>query len=357
MRSFNVKTTALYLTSLSKLVYYTSTLKTTYYPGVKMLRFDECGNTDLLNIILANELKLDAYDRFDQTEINTPDRSPFNQNTPLLLTIKRGMIEVALHLMNKGAKVDLCDARGFYPIHYAAILREKKLIDAIIKNSPMGAEELKRANKKTVFYLQNNEFKPEYKTRDWDSAVDRGVENLVIDFTPDIVAKNIFVNDIPTDSLVLFDPAIADSRIFSTKEPIYSNLFWHVTDIVRNLNMEAQLLPDELQRIKGELLSRGNGDSPYMHNPPGVNELNFSDLIQGPQIFVAKRIFIAIRNRKPNQLTATSDNNLTEALVKSRHSMGFSLNPRLVSDTEDTALTPLLGTEKVKTSGCSCVIL
>lgn len=321
--------------------------------GVIMLSFDDLGNTDLLQKISLNELKLAEYDQYDLTEINTPDRSPLNGNTPLLFAIKRGMTKLAIYLIDKGAKVDLHDARGYFPIHYAAILRDIQLIEHIIKHSPIHKDEMKRTNQKTNFYFE--EFKPDYKTRDWESVEQRYQADKFIQFHPDVTAEKLLMSDISYDNLRVSDTVrvVADSRVFTTQNPLFSNLHWHIVDIVKNLNLEKELSEQEAQQIKTTLLEKTGGRSPYFRTPEDEKLLNFEDLHQFPQIFVAKQIFVTVRKRKDCQLDLILSSTRPVELFSERKQPGLFAHQNVLNEAKET--TPLIKKEDTKTP--CCVIL
>ncbi len=258
-------------------------------------------------------------------EINVIDSSPLNGNTPLILAIKCGMIDLAVYLLEHGARVDICDARGFFPIHYAAMLRNELMVQEIIRYSPeLKAEEIHRSNKKTAFYSAG--FVPTHQTSDWLFSIERQDERGdAIEFVPDITAETIFKEKAAEDCLSLpSNSPRSDCRAFKTKSFVYTNLHWHVVSIVNNLNLLSQLTPEEFKRIKSNWASEiANQGIPVFSQramidmfPNAINDVNFDVLPLSLAAFISKQVFIVTRNKLSNTLSV--DNRLDSSSSNTR---------------------------------------
>ena len=98
------------------------------------IRGDMHGNTLLHFAIAENHLAAAIYllTISNKLQLNERDTFPTSHSTPLILAAKTHATDVAMLLIGMGAQLDLTDYRGFTALHYAAIYRNNRLIDALI---------------------------------------------------------------------------------------------------------------------------------------------------------------------------------------------------------------------------------
>ena len=167
-------------------------------------------------ITLAIELESPLLSMADTTE--------FNQNTPLLLAIKKGNTRLALRLIRSLDKLSLdkVDANGFAAIHHAAIMRNNTVLQALAEK---GA----------------------------DLSVRVGSEQ--------VSAFDLYQREITEDNLAYplgLSPRVGShSAAYFTKNPLYTDLHWHILDIYRNQQREpdyrAVLVPRRIRVLANQV--------------------------------------------------------------------------------------------------------
>ncbi len=108
------------------------------------------------------------------------------RNTPLILAIKRGYIDLAIEIANKSINVNLCDESGNSALHYASVLRENRLIAILLDKGT----DISKKNRENV--TPGDLYSYEMRAVNIDHFEEiRNIRNLV-DENPNPKAKNWF---------------------------------------------------------------------------------------------------------------------------------------------------------------------
>ena len=178
-------------------------------------------NTKLLEAIAKNKLTIasqliDIIDDLEPVLLSAADRCRFNKNTPLLLAIKKGQTALALKLIEKleVATLNSQDVNGFAAIHHAAILRDNRVLRALIEK---GAD----LSLKTGAHLSDG--RPIFRQQ--------------------VTASELYIREISEADLAYpnfsGDPSrdwrrpSELGRVF-TDNPLYTDLHWHIVELSQN---------------------------------------------------------------------------------------------------------------------------
>lgn len=184
---------------------------------------DRCAekNTWLLEAIVANQSELvkQLIDLSIQKEqpnqagafslLSCTDDCAFNRNSPLMLAIKLGHSDLASEIIKhlSSEEMNQPDAHGFSPIHMAAILRDDEVLKALIDKAP-------------------------------------DAMGLPTESDPQVTAYQLYTSDISEydlsypDTYRTNEPSAVDH--YFTKNPLYTDLHWHILTICRNYGIPYQ---------------------------------------------------------------------------------------------------------------------
>ncbi len=195
-------------------------------------------NTPLLITILRDQTdlakKLIGLD-LEKKSLNISTACYMANNTPLVLALKRGNREIAKALITAGANVNGQGFRGFTPLHWACILRLNDIIDLLLTKGANAQIVNAFGRKPADYYISD-------------------ITSEDISFSPscaNISGTNIEMDDIAyNQSNVTFVTAKEISTLhkepskhnFATKVPDYSDLYWHITGILKNLDLNHLLV-------------------------------------------------------------------------------------------------------------------
>lgn len=189
----------------------------------------DIANTPLLCAILKDDpIIANQLIELDNTKLslNVACDKYNAHNTPLILALKRGNCSSAKALIKAGADLNCQDFRGFTPLHWACILRLNEIIELLLENGANPQSKNFFGKRAVDYYLTD------IKTSD-----------LTFNATH---AKSVIDKEIisyKNDDVVFYQNENASNHReptehnFATQVPDYSDLFWHITGIFKNLNL------------------------------------------------------------------------------------------------------------------------
>ena len=186
----------------------------------------DMGNTFLLEAIIRDNtsiasqlIQLDS----EKHSLDIASKCYMASNTPLVLALKRGNIEIAQALILAGADVNKPGFRGFTPLHWACILRLNSIIEQLLAAGANPAIQNAFGKQALEYYISD-------------------ISSEAISFSPShaiIRGQDIEMEDIAYNCKeVIFVPCRGFKEYtkhnFSTKIPDFSDMYWHMEGILIN---------------------------------------------------------------------------------------------------------------------------